>query len=240
MRPLVYYDLETTDNDPATARIVQAAFVAEDGSVLFESLVHPGGPIPPESIRIHGITDERVADAPSFDEIAERVQRVVEGVVLVGYNSKRFDAPVLDAELRRAGQPGLDLADVEEIDVFRVWQAAEPRTLSGAVRHFLDQDHGAAHDAAADALATRAVLEVLARKHGLAREDLLALTRPSWEVDRAGKFRRDEQTGEVRFAFGKLSGEPAAAHPDYLRWMLRQDFPGGTKAVVERLLGGDS
>jgi DNA polymerase III subunit epsilon len=238
MKPVVFFDLETTDCDLAEARIVQLAFVSEDGEVLFESLVNPGVPIPESASKIHGVTDADVADAPRFGELAARVQELVNGAVLGGYNSRSFDAPILDAELKRGGQPGLDLSTVEEVDVFRIWLATEPRTLTGAVKQLLGEDLDGAHDATQDAKATQRVLQALATKHGLGRDDLLRLSRPPWEVDREGKFRRDEDTDQVVFAFGKLRGEPAAEHRGYLEWMLEKDFPDGTKAVIRKLLEG--
>jgi DNA polymerase III subunit epsilon len=233
----MFFDLESTGTDPASDRIVSVALVSEEGDVLLNQTVNPGRPIPPGASEIHGLTDADVADAPLFAEIAPQLQKMVSGVVLGGYNSRNFDAPLLDAELRRAGQPGIDLAAVEEVDVFRVWLALEPRTLVGAVRHFLGQELEGAHDALHDAQATAKVCQALAAKHGLERADLLKLSRPAWEVDRAGKFRRDEENGDVLFGFGKLRGQVATEHPDYLKWMLKRDFTPATKAVIHDLLG---
>ncbi|MBL4848706.1 MAG: 3'-5' exonuclease [Planctomycetes bacterium] len=235
--PLVFFDLESTGTSPATDRIVSIAFVSESGEVLLNQTVNPEQPIPPGASEIHGISDADVADAPRFAEIAAQVQGLIEDVVLGGYNSRNFDAPLLDAELRRAGQPGIDLSTVQEVDVFRVWLAIEPRTLVGAVRHFLGRELEGAHDALHDARATAEVLQALAAKHGLGRAELLELSRPPWEVDRAGKFRRDEESGQVVFGFGKLRGQPVAEHQEYLQWMLTKDFPPGTKAVIRDLLG---
>lgn len=236
---VLFYDLETTDCDPDTARIVQLAFVDDQGGVLLESRVHPGCPIPAASSAIHGLHDADVAAAPRFGELAPQVQRLIDGATLAGYNSRSFDAVVLDNELRRAGQPGIDLASVEEIDVYRIWMAAEPRSLIGAVRRFLGRDHAGAHDAKDDAEATRAVLGALTREFGLGPDDLLRLSKPPYEVDRDGKLRRSPDSGEVLLAFGPHRGEPALAHRGFLQWMLGRNFSAATKAAVRALLEAD-
>jgi DNA polymerase-3 subunit epsilon len=236
MKPIVFYDLETTGIDVENSRIVQIAMLAGSGEVLLDTLVQPGCPIPAGASAVHGITDEAVASSPPFAEIAAQVQGLVEGVVLAGYNSRRFDAPLLDAELRRAGQPGLDFASLEEIDLYAAWAALEPRTLVGAVRRFLNKDLEGAHSALHDVRATQEVMGAMAALHGLEPADFVRLSRPEWEVDRDGKFRKDEATGTIVFAFGKYQGQPASEHADYLRWMLSKDFPPSTQAAIRRIL----
>jgi DNA polymerase-3 subunit epsilon len=237
MNPIVFYDLETTGVDVASARIVQIALLAESGEVLLDTLVHPGCQIPSGASAVHGISDEAVAEAPRFEAIAAQVQALTEGVVLAGYNNRRFDAPLLDIELRRAGQPGLDFDSLEEIDLYAAWAALEPRTLVGAVRRFLGKDLEGAHSALHDVKATQEVMAAMADLHGLEPADFVRISRPEWEVDRDGKFRLDEDTGVPVFAFGKHAGKPAREHRDYLRWMLDKDFSPSTKAAIRRILG---
>lgn len=240
----LFFDLETTGLDPARARIVELGAVdgREDPFALaYHRRFHPGVSIPEGASRVHGITDRDVADAPRFPERAAEVQRLFEGRTLCGYNLRSFDTPLLDAELRRADQAGLDLEGVEEIDLFRVWSSLEPaegrglRTLEAAVERFLGRRHGEAHGAAADARVLPELLEAMREAHGLDREEMLELSAPPSEVDRAGKLRRRD--GEIVFAFGKHAGEPVAGHPDYVDWMLGADFPEETKRILRRLRG---
>lgn len=251
----LFFDLETTGLDPDSARILELAAVDEEepgsrhaGAQMQLGLereltvlrrYHPGVAIPPEASRVHGITDRDVAEAPRFEEEAAEVQRLFEGRMLCGYNLRAFDTPLLDAELRRAGQRGIDLEAVDEIDLYRVWKRLEPvgegerRTLADAVERFLGRPLEEAHRAAADTLVLPELLAVIRSAHGLAREELLELSVPPEEVDRAGKLRRE--AGEVVFAFGRHEGEPVAARPDYVAWILRSDFPAETKRVLRRL-----
>jgi len=251
----LFFDLETTGLDPDSARIVELAAVDRAGEgdryadgqleLGFERELtvlrryHPGVPIPPEAARVHGITDDDVAQAPRFAEEAAEVQRLFEGRILCGYNLRAFDTPLLDAELRRAGQRGIDLEEVAEIDLYRVWKALEPagegerRTLADAVQRFLGRPLEEAHRAAADTLVLPELLAAIRAGHGLTRNELLELSVPPEEVDRAGKLRREE--GEVVFAFGRHAGEPVAERPDYVGWMLRSEFPSETKRILRRL-----
>lgn len=205
--------------------------------LVFKSLVDPGVPIPPDATAVHGITDEMVASAPPFGVIAGAVQAEIEGAVLVGYNSRRFDTILLDRELRRAGQPGIDLFRVREIDVLGLWRVLEPRTLEGAVRRWLGvpQEAQERHDAARDAVATARVLLAMQEALGFSLEEAADLSRPEDEVDRTGRFRVDPDTGQVVFAFGRHRGEPVSDHPDYLDWMASADFGPLVVRAIEEL-----
>lgn len=241
MKPLAVYDLESTSADVGIAKIVQLALVPIGNEQdTLNLLVNPGCPIPAEATEVHGITDEAVADAPFFLGVAEQVQEVVSNVLLVGYNCRSFDAPLLDRELQDAGQPGLGLDTLEEIDVFRLWKELEPRTLVGAAERFLDPGSWKFHDAADDCRVTAAVLDKVRRKWGglgepLSVEKCLALSKPSWEVDRDGKLRREDDR-RIVFSFGKHKGKSAQEHRGYLRWMLSSNFSASTKAAIRKLL----
>jgi DNA polymerase-3 subunit epsilon len=237
---ILFYDLETTGLDPERSRIVElAALEGPEGRKVYLGRFDPGVPIPLEAARVHGITDEAVRGAPSFAEEAGALQRLFEGRLLCGYNIRRFDTPLLDAELRRAGQPGLDLTAVREIDLYRVWATLEPagwpggRTLAAAVARYLGRSHEDAHASASDTAVLPGLLEAVRETHGLGEEELLDLSAPSWEVDRAGKLRRAE--GGIVFDFGRHAGEPVSGRPDYVDWILRSDFPEETKRILREL-----
>ena len=232
---VVGFDLETTGTDPSTDRIVEICLMAPGGRAKVWR-VNPGLPIPAGATAVHGITDADVADAPLFEEIAPEVQRYVDGAILLGYNSRTFDTPLLHAELRRAGQPGIRMETVQEIDVMRIWKAMEPNSLSGAVRRWLGRPHEGAHSAREDVRATLEIWKAMSTAYGLRELDGVAMSKPENELDREGKFALDEN-GEVIFNFGKHKGKPVrAVDPGYLAWMSKDDFPSSTKAWVERLI----
>jgi DNA polymerase-3 subunit epsilon len=232
-------DLEATGLDPLHDRIVELAIVrASDGLVLFNERFHPGGPIPPRATAVHGITDADVAHCDAFATRASDVQAIVDGAVLVGYNSRRFDTVMLDAELRRASEAGLDLATVQEIDLLRVWAESERRTLELAVRRFLGHGHQGAHGALSDAEVLVPLLHAMKRAWALENHDLLELSCPRGEVDRSRRLRLN-RGGQVVFNFGKHAGEPVSEHPDYLDWMMSSDFPPDTLQAIRRLKEND-
>ncbi|MFQ5529001.1 MAG: hypothetical protein ACE5FP_01500, partial [Gemmatimonadota bacterium] len=141
----------------------------------------------------------------------------------------------LDTELRRAGQPGLDLPRVEEIDLYRVWRESEPRDLETAVRRFLGRKHELAHKAVPDTAVLPPLLREMARVFGYTAEDMIRLSRPDWEVDRSGRLRHDAESGEVVFNFGRHRGQPVRLNDEYLEWMLGAGFPPDTKAAIKVL-----
>jgi len=235
---LVYFDVETTGLDTATDRVVSIALYHEHEPLL-DRLVDPRQPIPAEATAIHGITDAMVADVEPFSALALAVQTILDTAdILVSYNGRRFDTLLLDAELRRAGQPGIDLDNVQEIDLYRVWGAIEPRTLAGAVMRFLGRTLNA-HNARADAEVLSPLFQEIVRVFDLDLAAMLAMSKPADEVDRSGKFKRRDD-GVIVFAFGKKhKGQPAIEHTDYLDWMRDADFPADTKRAIRRLLEGD-
>jgi DNA polymerase III subunit epsilon len=259
LRYLVFFDAETTGKDPWWDRIVELAMlrVEVDGDGMFggspeEMLaelvaLEPGMEISEEATAVHGITADQLEGCPRFRELAPRVQELVEGAVLVGYNCRRFDTILLHEELLRAGQDGLETSPEgrithPEIDLYRLWQLLEPRTLEGAVRRFAGTELEGAHSAVADTEALvdvlNGLLSQLAPEHYVLTQrsvqSLTAMSAPEEELDRAGKFRL--QDGQVLFAFGKHEGKPARSEPDYLRWMLGADFPEDSKGVARQEL----
>lgn len=241
-----YLDCETTGLDPYNDRIVEITLLrgvpGEAGREALTTLVDPGMPIPPSATETHGITDADVQSAPSFEEIADNVAGLVGGAVLVGYNSHRFDVPLIDAELRRAGRPGLardehGVLSVPEIDLLLLWRLFEPRDLATAARRFAGVEHDGAHRSKADAEILFGVLGGMldGGLPGLDGDEakLIEATCPADEIDRDGKFKRRDD-GIAVFAFGKHEGEPVARHMDYVAWMLGKDFSPETKAWCRR------
>lgn len=158
--PIVFFDLETTGVNIATDRIVEISYlkVYPNGKEECKTLrINPGIPIPPESTAVHGISDADVANCPTFKEVAKTIAREIEGCDLAGYNSNRFDIPLLVEELLRAGVD-IDLSKRKMIDVQTIFHKMEQRTLSAAYKFYCDKDLNDAHTAEAD---TRATYEVL-------------------------------------------------------------------------------
>jgi len=229
------FDIEATGLDPYKDRIVELAILrAEDGFPLLHERFHPGMPIPARATAVHGIGDADVAHCDPFSVHASEIQKIVEGTVLLGYGSRRYDTILLDSELKRAGEPGLDLSTVAEIDLLRVWAESERRTLELAVQRFLGHSHDAPHRALADAEVLVPLAVAMKKTWGLEDLDLVSLSRPRGEVDRAGRLRLDA-SGEVVFNFGQHSGERVRDHPDYVDWMLKSSFPPDTEAVLRRI-----
>lgn len=264
-RRLLYFDLETTGTDPESDRIVELAAVRPGDDELTVRRYHPGRPIPPGATAVHGISDEDVADAPRFEEEAGRVQQLVEGRILCGYNIRSFDTVMLDLELRRAGQPGLDLEQVREVDLMRVWEEMEGGVRTGEAEGASEAAEGgesppesAAGGKGPGWTLSHAVRRFLEREledaHTAAADTrvlprLLAALREthglSLEEMLVLSRRPDEvdragklrrRRGDVVFAFGRHRGEPVTEHPDYAQWILEADFPSDTKRYIRRLL----
>ncbi|HVL48919.1 MAG TPA: 3'-5' exonuclease [Candidatus Thermoplasmatota archaeon] len=232
---IVAFDTETTGTDPEKDRIVEITLLPIGGSAR-TFRVNPGVPIPEAATAVHGITDADVSEAPPFAAVAAEVQGLIADATLLGYNSRGFDTLILDRELRRAGERGIDLATVQEIDVYRMWHALEPRTLAGAALRWLGVEHAKAHDAKADVEMTLDVWRAMCKAAGLDEASSVKLTRPDNEIDRAGKFVINDE-GRVVYNFGRYQGQIVAhTDPGYLQWMSNQDFPTSTKAAVQELI----
>lgn len=239
---ILSFDVETTSLDLETARIVDLGMVQYDpigGHVVaYAGRFDPGCPIPAAATEVHGIRNVDVAGCPSFAEEAQVIQEALFGSILAGFNIRRFDVPILDAELRRAGQPGVDFDRVREIDAYRIWFNLEPRNLEGAVKRFApDYEPEDVHAGAADALSTCHVLAGMADEWDLTPEAMESVTRPENEVDRFGKFVYDDD-GVICFNFGKHKGKPAMSEQSYLQWMISSSatFHPQIVAVVKDLL----
>lgn len=241
-RPLVFFDLETTGIDPAKDHIVQASFEKIGLVNALTFTCRPPIPIEEGATEAHGVSNADVLEMPLFAASAVGVQEMVENAILVGYNCRRFDTPILHRELIIAGCRGLDVDAFgeithPEIDLFLCWKKLEPRTLTGALQRFM-VDFGEkwkAHDAYED---TRVLPDLMEQMIAMLSTDQATLekhSRPSNEVDRDGKFHNGLHG--PTFAFGKHKGDHAYEHKDYLRWMLDSNFSDSTKAVCRRVLG---
>ena len=239
-RPICFFDLETTGTNIAKDRIVEIAIlkVYPNGNKESKSwLVNPEMPIPPESTTIHGISDEKVASEPSFKELSHEISQMIQGCDLAGFNSNRFDIPLLAEELLRAGLD-FDMKHAVSVDVQTIFHKMEKRTLEAAYKFYCGKELTDAHSAVAD---TRATYEVLLSQFDRYPElendvkSLAAFSTHSEFVDFAGFIRKDEG-GEPIFSFGKHKGkrvtEVLELEPGYFGWILNADFPLYTKKVL--------
>ena len=246
-RALVALDTETTGVDLTIDRIVELAMVRlhPSGSAEeYRSLVNPEMPIPVEASRVHGITDEQVAKAPPFREIAPEVLEFLAGADLTGYNLLRFDIPLLKNEFRRAVLDW-NMAGMRIVDAQAIFHRKEPRDLTAAYHFYCGRDLEGAHGALADARATLEVLISQVDHYPELPRDISGLDReynqpdPRY-VDSERKFfwRNDEPC----FAFGNYRGEPlqvvAQKDPQYLDWILRKDFSAEVKDLVRKARDG--
>ena len=239
-RPLVFVDLETTGTDIVTDRVVQIAALklfpdlTED---LRVRLINPQRPIPPPATEVHGITDEDVKCEPSFAGIAASLFQFFSGCDIGGFNSNRFDLPLLVEEFARCG---IDFpeADTRLIDVQTIFHKKEERTLSAAYKFYCDKNLCDAHDAEADVRATREVFESQLECYsdiGSTIDEVHAFCNPRPMVDPARYLTKDEDSNIV-FAFGKHEGQLVTQEVDYARWMLDSEFPEATKLILRRLI----
>ena len=241
--PLVFFDLETTGINITTDRIVEICYlkVHPNGNEETKTLrINPEQPIPAESSAIHGIYDEDVADCPTFKEVAKTIARDIEGCDLAGFNSNRFDVPLLVEEFLRAGVD-IDLSKRKLVDVQVIFHKMEQRTLSAAYKFYCGKSLEDAHSAEADTLATYEVLKGQLDKYPELENDVAFLSEFSSynnNVDFAGRMIYDENGVEV-FNFGKYKGVPVAEvwkkDSGYFGWMLSSDFPLNTKAELTKI-----
>jgi len=238
--PLVFFDLETTGIDVATDRIVEISYlkIFPNGDEESKTIkVNPGMPIPPKSTHIHGITDEDVKDAPPFQEIAKSIANVFEGCDFAGYNSNKFDLPLLAEEFLRA-DIDLDLKKRKFIDIQVIFHKKEQRTLSAAYKFYCDKNLNDAHSAEADTRATYEVLEAqLDRYPDLTNDvdELAKFSSHNRNADFLGRIVYDDEDVEI-FNFGKYKGQRVTdvlkKDTGYYGWMMNGAFPLYTKKVL--------
>ena len=244
-KPIIFFDLETTGIDVAKDRIVELCYIKvfPNGNEESKTLrINPGMPIPKQSTEVHGITDEDVKDCPYFKDVASDLFKTFEDSDLAGFNSNRFDIPLLCEEFLRLGMD-FDVAKRRCVDVQNIYHKLERRTLVAAYRYYCGKDLENAHSALADTRATLEVLEAQLDKYPADLQNsvpfLAEYSKMNNNVDFAGRIIRDAQGVEV-FNFGKYRGKPVAdvllrLDPSYYSWMMQGDFPQNTKQVLTRI-----
>jgi DNA polymerase-3 subunit epsilon len=241
--PIIFFDLETTGLDIANDRIIEIAYIKvypNGNEESFTYRINPERPIPAESTAVHGITDEDVKDCPTFKQMASKIAADFKGCDLAGYNSARFDLPMLAEEFLRA-DVDIDLSTRKMIDVQTIFHKKEQRTLSAAYKFYCEQDLVDAHAAMADTKATYEILQSQLDRYPDLQNDMAFLadyTCTSKNVDFAGRIVRNDKGVEV-INFGKYKGQAVADvlknDPGYYGWILQADFPLTTKQVFTRL-----
>ena len=242
-RPIIFFDLETTGIDIARDRIVEISMVKvmPDGEEIVRTRrINPGMPIPAEATAIHGITDEDVKDCPLFPQIAKSLAQFIEGCDFGGFNSNRFDLPMLVEEFMRAGVD-VDFRKRKFIDVQNIFHKMEQRTLVAAYKFYCGKNLEDAHTAEADTRATYEVLMSQLDRYPDLQNDVTFLSDYSSfnkNVDFAGRMVYDDKGVEV-FNFGKYKGMSVAdvlkRDPGYYSWILNSDFTLNTKAMLTKI-----
>ena len=242
-RPIIFFDLETTGVDTARDRIVEISLikVMPDGEKIIKTRrLNPTIPIPKEASEVHHIYDEDVKDCPTFRQVAKSLRDFMEGCDFGGFNSNRFDLPVLAEEFLRA-EVDIDLRNRRYIDVQNIFHKKEERTLVAAYRFYCDKDLNDAHSAEADTMATYEVLKAQLDRYDDLENDVEFLSRYSTRnncVDFAGRIIYDDNGVEV-FSFGKYKGQSVEKvfekEPSYYDWIMNGDFPQYTKKIVTEI-----
>ena len=239
-RPICFFDLETTGIDVARDRIVEIAILKVYPNGNKESktwLVNPTIPIPPQSTAVHGITNEKVANEPTFKELASQVYAMIKDSDLAGFNSDRFDIPLLAEELLRA-EVDFDMKNRVSVDVQTIFHKKEERTLSAAYRFYCNETLENAHSAMADTTATYEILKAQLDRYNDLENNMNTLaefTTRKKSVDFAGFIALNEEGKEI-FTFGKHKGalvdDVLEREPGYFGWIQNADFPLYTKKVL--------
>ena len=243
-KPIIFFDLETTGVNISHDRIIELSYIKvyPNGTEEEKSMrINPEMSIPAESTAIHHITDEDVADKPTFKQIAKELAKVFEGCDIAGYNSNRFDIPLLMEEFLRAGI-NIELSRQKFVDVQTIFHKMEQRTLSAAYKSYCNGDLENAHSANADTRATYEVLKAQLDRYPNLKNDVEFLSNFSSfnkNVDLMGRIVYNEQGVEV-FNFGKYKGVSVKEvferrDPSYYAWMMNGDFALDTKRVITKI-----
>ena len=246
-KPLIVFDIEATGVSPRADRIIELAAIriGPDGEETPGYwLLNPGVPIPVETTAIHGITDEAVANQPTFKEKALEILAFFGDSDLAGFNAGRFDIPMLAEEFSRVGIP-FDADRRRLLDAQRIFHTKEPRDLSAALGFYCGRTHDNAHGAEADVRATLDVIIGQFRRYADLPRDMDTLDRTfnpidPFNADRSGRLRWVD--GEIAINFGKKKGAKlkslAKDDPSFLKWIMKNDFPQDTRAICENALKG--
>lgn len=241
--PLVFFDLETTGINIVKDRIVEISFVKVHPNGKEESKtrrINPEMPIPPESTAIHGISDEDIKDCPTFKEIAKSLATQIEGCDLAGFNSNRFDIPMLAEEFLRAGVD-IELNRRKFVDVQTIFHKMEQRTLSAAYKFYCNKELENAHTAEADTMATYEILKAQLDRYSDLKNDVVYLSEFSSfgnNVDFAGRMVYNDKGQEI-INFGKYKGQLVTdvlqKDPSYYGWIMKGDFTLNTKKMLTEI-----
>ena len=238
--PLIFFDVETTGLNVSKDKIIELSYIKVYPNGTEESntvRINPGFPIPAESSAIHHITDEDVKDCPMFKQVARILEKVFEGCDIAGFNSNRFDIPILVEEFLNAGV-SIKFSKRKFIDVQTIFHKMEQRTLSAAYKFYCHKELDSAHSACADTRATYEVLKAQLDMYPSLVNDVEFLSKFSSQtrnVDFAGRIVYNDNNVEV-FNFGKYKGQPVEEilkkDVGYYGWIMQGDFPQNTKNVI--------
>ncbi len=242
-KSIVFFDLETTGVNTIKDRIVEISYIkiSPNGEEEERTLrINPEMPIPPESTAIHHISDEDVKDKPTFKEVAKELGRVFTGADIAGFNSNRFDVPLLMEEFLRA-DVNIDLSRCKFIDIQTIFHKMEQRTLVAAYKFYCNKDLEEAHSALADTRATYEVLKAQLDHYPTLQNDidfLSTFSQQNRNVDLSGRIIYNDKDIEV-FNFGKYKGvsveDVFQKDTGYYAWMMQGDFPLNTKQVITNI-----
>ena len=244
-KPIVFFDLETTGVNIVNDRIVEISLLKIHPNGNKESktwLVNPTVKIPQETIDIHGITNEKVINEPSFADLHKEILNIIENCDLAGYNSNKFDIPLLAEEFIRCGID-FSLKNIKTIDIQNIFHKLEKRTLSAAYKFYCQKDLENAHSAQADTEATYEILLAQINKYDELENDVDFLAefsrRGNNNVDIAG-FIRLNKNNEPVISFGKYRDKTISeiydTNPGYFSWINNAEFPRYTKKVLKELV----
>ncbi|MBR0332634.1 MAG: ribonuclease H-like domain-containing protein [Alistipes sp.] len=242
-RPIVFFDLETTGVDTAKDRIVEVSMIKimPDGEEIVRTRrINPQMHIPEQATAIHGITDDDVKDCPTFAQVAKSMAQFIDGCDFGGFNSNRFDLPMLVEEFLRAGVD-VDFRRRRFVDVQNIFHKMEQRTLVAAYKFYCDKNLEEAHSAEADTRATYEVLMAQLDRYPELQNDVAALadfSERGQTADFAGRIGYNDKQ-EAVFNFGKYKGRRVEdvfrEEPSYYAWMMNGDFPLYTKKVITEI-----
>ena len=242
-RPIIFFDLETTGVDTSKDRIVEISLVKvmPDGEEIVRTRrINPQMHIPEQATAIHGITDDDVKDCPTFAQVAKSMAQFIDGCDFGGFNSNRFDLPMLVEEFLRAGVD-VDFRRRRFVDVQNIFHKMEQRTLVAAYKFYCDKNLEEAHSAEADTRATYEVLMAQLDRYPELQNDVAALadfSERGQTADFAGRIGYNDKQEEV-FNFGKYKGRRVEdvfrEEPSYYAWMMNGDFPLYTKKVITEI-----
>ncbi|MGH1336785.1 MAG: 3'-5' exonuclease [Aureispira sp.] len=257
-KDLVFFDIESTGPDVVKDRIMQIALIKypKDGGPAIEKdyLINPQYPIKEEALKVHGITIDKVRNQPTFKEYAQELLDFLEDADLAGYNSNRFDIPMLTEEFGRVGMR-FSMEGRRLLDALQIFYKMEPRTLKAAYKFYCGEHLTGAHDALADTRATAAVLWGQIQKYDgvdyIDGDDNVTPTpvqnnmqalhdfiNDDRQVDFTKRFVRNSE-GIIVFNFGSNKGEEAYKNPRTLQWIISKDFPSQVKDIAREILNGN-